>query len=424
MARLFKRKGSPFWQFDFRFRGTRHQGTTHLKNKEKAESWVAKFRADLALGIVGLKHIDPPPILKAFLEGPFLADVQQNCRAPRTKLFYKEKVKVLCSYTPFTQLRLDRIDELAIQGYRDFRLNKILTPTIQEQAGTLTLGEMGQLRMPATTNRHLSPSTINAELRTLRKALRFADNCGLIRYRGVRTLPGETNRTYVLDGATEARYLALADYPLKQVAILMLDLGLRPEEAVRLRKADILKDSVVIRAGKTANAQRTLPHTQRTDEVFQLCFALFPDSEWVFPGRKGQHFTRGAIDNLHTKLRDGHRSQPGGLGRRPHNIHASEQTGADATRTRSAGEATGQFPKEFVLYSLRHTFATRLAESCGGDTFVLMKALGHANTRMCERYVHINHDYLNLAMKRKELLDKAIRGEIVEPDISPVKREH
>lgn len=348
MAKLFKR--GPYYWYDFRFQNTRYQGSTFLKNKEKAESFVAAFRTNLAHGLVGITHKDPPPILSVFLKGPFLDWVRQNAKKPRTQKFYEEQAAHVSAYPPSKLTRLDGVDELFVQGYKDFELAK-----------------------------KLSRATINGRLRTLKKAMIYADACKLIRYQRFKTLPGENERMFILDGETELRYLALADYPLKQVAILMLDLGLRPEEAVSLRKADIAAQTVEVREGKTVNARRSLPQTERTVKVFALCNALFPKSEWVFPGSKGQHFTRGAISNLHTKLRDEH-----------------------------------EFPDEFLLYSCRHTFGTRLAEATGGDIFAIKEAMGHSSVKVSEKYVHPTPKYIGLAFKRKEDLDKMIRGETEE----------
>ncbi len=347
MAKLFKR--GLYWHYDFRFQRQRYQGSTFLKNKEKAESFVASLRTNLAMGLAGLADRKPAPVLSAFLEKEFLQWTEQHAKKPRTKAFYADKVKRLVEYKPFTMTRVDGITELMIQGYKDFRISQ-----------------------------KLSPATINGELRTLRKALIYAARCELAGYqRGkVSQLPGEKNRDFILDQKTEKRFLELADYPLKQAAILMLDLGLRPEEVVGLRKADISPDVVIVRSGKTESARRALPQTHRTKSVFELCFATFPDSEWVFPGSKGQHFTRGALDNLYTAFRNEH-----------------------------------GFPERMVLYSCRHTFATRLAESCNGDLFVLKEALGHADTKTCQKYVHVQPNYLTLAMKRKEAFDRILRGE-------------
>ena len=43
--------------------------------------------------------------------------------------------------------------------------------------------------------------------------------------------------------------------------------------------------------------------------------------------------------------------------------------------------------RPFVLYSLRHTFLTRLGES-GRDVWTLARIAGHSNVSMSSRYVH------------------------------------
>ena len=53
----------------------------------------------------------------------------------------------------------------------------------------------------------------------------------------------------------------------------------------------------------------------------------------------------------------------------------------------------------FVLYSLRHTFLTRLGES-GCDTWTLAKIAGHSDIRISARYVHPSGDAVHAAMTR------------------------
>lgn len=376
MAALFKR--DKVWHFDFRFRGQRHQGSTYCTNKEKAETFVAAYRTNLAHHLVGLTVKEPAPLLRSFLEGAFLEHVRQNAKVQSTRIKYEQGIKRLCEFVEFQTIRLDAINELAIQAYKNYRLakrwsvNSAITETASDKA-------MGIQPMPTHTEnieRSLSPSTINGELRTLRKALKFAERCGLIRYQPITAVPGEKNREFILDAETEKRYLELAEYPLKQVAILMLDLGVRPEECVGLRKSDI-SDQVSIAGGKSANARRTLPQSERTKQVFDLCKALFPSSEWVFPSRKG-HWHPDSITMLHIKLR------------RKHN-----------------------FPKEFVLYSLRHTHATRFAES-GASPFEIKTRLGHSSIRMSEKYIHSTPEHMTLAARRFEAYSRMLRGEVQE----------
>src|SRR5215510_15066175 len=55
--------------------------------------------------------------------------------------------------------------------------------------------------------------------------------------------------------------------------------------------------------------------------------------------------------------------------------------------------------RPFVLYSLRHTFLTRLAES-GCDIWTLSRIAGHASLTMSQRYIHPSQDAVLDAIAR------------------------
>ena len=55
--------------------------------------------------------------------------------------------------------------------------------------------------------------------------------------------------------------------------------------------------------------------------------------------------------------------------------------------------------RPFVLYSLRHTFLTRLGES-GCDVWTLARIAGHSSIGICSRYVHPSDDAVLAAMSR------------------------
>ncbi|NDQ57955.1 MAG: tyrosine-type recombinase/integrase [Acidipila sp.] len=55
--------------------------------------------------------------------------------------------------------------------------------------------------------------------------------------------------------------------------------------------------------------------------------------------------------------------------------------------------------RPFVLYSLRHTFLTRLGES-GCDAWTLARIAGHASITISARYVHPSEDAVLDAMSR------------------------
>jgi len=55
----------------------------------------------------------------------------------------------------------------------------------------------------------------------------------------------------------------------------------------------------------------------------------------------------------------------------------------------------------FVLYDLRHTFATRAAQQ-GMDVATLAAILGHSGIRLVLRYVHVTAEHQRKAMQNFE----------------------
>ncbi len=53
----------------------------------------------------------------------------------------------------------------------------------------------------------------------------------------------------------------------------------------------------------------------------------------------------------------------------------------------------------FVLYDLRHSFATRMAEA-GVDLATLAAILGHGSIRIVQRYVHPTAEHKRAAMAK------------------------
>src|SRR5437868_6271691 len=78
--------------------------------------------------------------------------------------------------------------------------------------------------------------------------------------------------------------------------------------------------------------------------------------------------------------------------------------------------------RPFVLYSLRHTFLTRLGAS-GCDTWTLAKIAGHSSIPMSARYVHPSEDSVLAALDKlgghkfghsgKEPLSEASAGKLL-----------
>ena len=248
--------------------------------------------------------------------------------------------------------RLDAIDESVIDGYKQRRT-----------------------RQPSRYGRPLSPASVNRELATLRRLLRLAQEWKILdRLPRIRLLRGERNREFVLTHGLEPKYLQAAPQPLRDVAILILETGVRPGEAVGLQWPDVrLQTAVnakhgylVIRGGKSRNAKRNLRLTARAADMLKSRNAG-AKSAWVFPGDAPEAAILGTSqDHQHDDVR-----------------------------------TALNLPKDFVIHSLRHTMLTRLGEA-GADAFSIMKIAGHSSVTVSQRYVHPTPEGMDRAFDRLE----------------------
>jgi len=96
----------------------------------------------------------------------------------------------------------------------------------------------------------------------LRRMLRLAQEWKLLdRVPRIHLLRGERQRDFVLSHRGETEYLNAAPQPLKDVAILILETGVRPGEAANLQWSDVYLQPAVhaelgyiaIRKGKSKN---------------------------------------------------------------------------------------------------------------------------------------------------------------------------
>jgi integrase len=76
-----------------------------------------------------------------------------------------------------------------------------------------------------------------------------------------------------------------------------------------------------------------------------------------------------------------------------------QHAGAFKTLAEEAAKNNEKPIRPFVLYSLRHTFLTRLGES-GCDAWTLARIAGHSNVSMSSRYVRPSEDAVLSAMAR------------------------
>jgi len=197
-----------------------------------------------------------------------------------------------------------------------------------------------------------SPANANRALRTLRRMLGKAAEWGVISAAPRIKLAKEEGRSKLIDSETEFKLLEVAKQPLHDILILILDSGMRPGEVFQMRWEDIAWDlgMIFIPRGKTKRSRRYIP---MSDRVIKALHARRNDQTegWVFPSdSKCGHMTTVA--------------------------KAFEE----------ARELAG-ISKAIVLYSARHTFATKVMGATG-DLSLVMRALGHTNAQTAMIYQH------------------------------------
>jgi integrase len=347
---IFKR-GNVYW-YHFLFNGEHIQHSTKQGNPRTARQIEAAHRTALAKGEVGIEERKIAPMFLDIAKR-FIAHVEtRHENKPQTVQFYAAKLSRLLEYPPIASARLDRIDEGIIEGY-----------VVARRAS-------------------VGPATVNRELATLRRMLRLAHEWREIqRVPRIRLLSGERVRDFVLSRKQEEVYLAACPQPLQDIAVLMLESGLRIGEALHLEWPDITLMPVNgaqfgflrVREGKSKNARRVIPLTDRAAAMLQER-EKSKSSGFVFANREGKPYVGTSINHLHRNV----------------------------CAPKVKGKRREILPADFVLHSLRHTMLTRLGES-GVDAFTIMRIAGHSSITVSQRYIHPTPEAVERAFERLQL---------------------
>jgi len=340
-----------YW-YEFIFNGRRIQASTKQRNQRVAREMEAAHRTALAKGEVGIVKRKAAPEFRE-LSQRFLAHVEaRHENKPQTVAFYTAKLNRLMEFAPLASARADVIHEGLIEQYVVSRREKV------------------------------GPATVNRELATLRRILRLAYEWKEInRVPRIRLLGGERNREFVLSRKQETLYLASCPQPLQDIALLMLETGLRIGEALHLEWPDVILKPLAgsrfgflrVREGKSKNARRTVPLTDRAAAMLRERWNS-RNSGFVFANRDGKPYIGTSINHLHR----------------------------DVAAPKNEGERRPIFAADFVLHSLRHTMLTRLGES-GVDAFTIMRIAGHSSVVVSQRYVHPSPEAVERAFERLQL---------------------
>jgi integrase len=308
-------------------------------------------RTSLAKGIVGIREKRSVATLSDFIDRRFEPwAMTQFSPRPKTWLWYRNGIRRLKDFAPLASLPLNEITGESVAGYIAHRQSD-----------------------------GLATSSINRELQVLRRVLNVAVEWGAIESTiRVKLLSGETRRERVISPDEERRYLAAASGSLASLATVLVDSGLRPEECFRMRWESVnfsagKYGSMFVTHGKTRAARRMLPMTPRVRLILQNRYVHLnkPDEGWVWPALTASgHVEPSTVKKQHAK---------------------TFKIIADNSKK-------DEKPiRPFVLYSLRHTFLTRLGEP-GCDVWTLARIAGHSSITMSSRYVHPGNDAVVEAM--------------------------
>lgn len=367
-------KRGKVWWFKFTFDGEQFRESTKQTNKRVAEQIEAARKTGLAKGDVGIRDRAPVPTLADFIKRDFQPHVEARfADKPSTLSYYRVQLGHLTGHAALAGAKLNEVS-----------------------------GEMIASFIEKQRQAKYEVSSINRALQVLRRAFHLAVEWGKVEKfpAKISLLPGERRRERVLSENEQDAYLKAAGeigdsileahekallgirarqrgeqpqkpedpYLLRDVTVILLDCGLRPEECYRLRWEHFRGNTIYVPYGKTVNARREIPLSERSREVLERRHGS--ESRWVF-------------------------SAPTATG------HMEQST---LKRQHEKACKIAKVPV-FVPYTFRHTCLTRWAGIL--DPYTLAYLAGHSDFGTTRRYVHPN---LNTAREALERARKAQSG--------------
>ena len=326
---IYKRPNSKYWWFKFTFDGEFVQRSSKCKNKRDAEKVESAFRTQLTLGKIG---IEPKRNIPTFEKA-----ADDFLEWTKIKIGEATQKRYLYACLPlkafFGKIKVNKIDAPAVENYIGWRKSQKSRKT----------------GAPRTRD------TVNREVIILKKILRRLVNARILRDNPaltVQQIAGNDLSFHVIIYKEEKAYLLACPQPLKDVAAMMLETGMRPIEVFRLRRDDVSleKNSLQITQSKTKASIRQIHLSEKAKAILKARIERF-DGVFLFPQNEkdGRNHVK-TLDVFHRR-------------------------------------AINKLGFKFRLYDCRHTFATRALES-GIDLLTLASLLGHANLKMVMRYAH------------------------------------
>jgi integrase len=318
-----------------------YQGSTKTENRRDAEGIASKARLDAIEGKYDIKRRKKTPLFKDAMTR-FLEHVRGR-NAVNTVTQYAQSSKPLIK--AFGAKQLGEISPDDVEKYQKARSKS---------------GNHG---------RPLKPASVNAELGCMRAMFSYFVSLDVVSSNPVsrvKFLPTKNEQTRVLSFEEERLYLAACPQPLHDIAVLMLETGMRPDEIYRMKREIVhLEAGYVFNPyGKTKAARRKLTLTKRAADLLKGRLETIK-GEYVFP-------------------LDGDPDAPMG------DVVYEYSRALKASKIACCR-----------LYDCRHTFATRAVEA-GVDLVTLAAILGHTKITMVLRYARPTAAHQETAIRKIE----------------------
>ncbi|MBD0371123.1 MAG: site-specific integrase [Pyrinomonadaceae bacterium] len=317
------------YHYDFWINGVRYRGSIkEARTRDQAEQAEVRIRNEVFEGTYGTRR-KAAPLFEKFVHDTYLPWAKTNKRSWKSD---ELRCKTLVKY--FGEKRLDEISTEMIEIFKSSRRDSIT------QRGN-----------------RLSEASVNRELEVLSKIYSKAidfDKVDRNPCKKVERFTLRNTRGRYFTRAEEARLMSVLTGTLahlRPIVIVGIGTGLRPpSEIFNLRRSDVDFERNVIRAGTKTNEEREIPIGSAVREVLLELYNRDTGSEYLFVSwRTGEQFK---------EIKNGFRRA----------LELAKIKGA-------------------CLYTMRHTFGTRLGEK-GYTAYEIMALMGHKDIKTSSRYVH------------------------------------
>jgi integrase len=333
------RKRGRNWEYDFYYKKHRYYGSIGRVSKQTAERIEAKIKADVIGGHFGMPSDRPmPTVIEAVTE--YLANYRLTHAPQSVRRTTYLLITLMQRWGPE---RLDRITADRLNAYVRERL------TAGHKPGYIN-SDLAALRAFFSTVEHIMPNPLKTHGDRSRQVF----------------IPNRSERTRMLTDEEEARLWKTLTPELQPIVLLALHTGLRLEEVLGLRWAEVdrARRLLILPPDRTKTDEpRLLPLNHPVMTMLEDLWSRWAGGEHVFLNRLGLPY------------------------KDPHHIwrRAVQRAGID----------------NFRFHDLRHTFASRLILA-GVGLETVQELLGHRSITMTRRYTHLTATHVREAVERLE----------------------